>query len=291
MGASCTAFTSTVGLDLGGERPEEGSVAFQVLGDGVVLAQTDVLRADDAPVDLDVDVTGVNRLTLVATDGGDGKNNDHANWASALVECSEKTVGDSVVVETTPAEPTGDNGWYLEPVTVALSAEDPSLGDIQHRVNGGDWAVYAEPFVLSEEGSNLIETRQVLSSGSDESNTRLAAESATVLIDLSAPTIALNGLADGDSINEGSEAVVSWSTADTGSGVADGTATLNDESIDGESLDIGALSVGDYAVSVSVTDAAGRNSSASLAFTVVAADAPGTPGDDDNGAGRERRFK
>ncbi|WP_022884741.1 LPXTG cell wall anchor domain-containing protein [Glaciibacter superstes] len=53
--------------------------------------------------------------------------------------------------------------------------------------------------------------------------------------------------------------------------------------VDGESLDVGALSAGDYTVSVSVTDAAGRDSAVSLAFTVVGANAPGTPGDGDSG--------
>jgi hypothetical protein len=34
-----------------------------------------------------VDVTGARMLTLRVTDGGDGKNFDHADWADARVTC------------------------------------------------------------------------------------------------------------------------------------------------------------------------------------------------------------
>ncbi|WP_022885733.1 hypothetical protein [Glaciibacter superstes] len=116
----------------------------------------------------------------------------------------------------------------------------------------------------------------MLPTASGEISARLAADTTTVLIDLAAPTIAFEGVIDGDSLDEGAEAIVSWSTADTGSGAASTIATLNDESIHGES------SAGRYALSVSVTDAAGRDSSALLAFTVVGADTPGTPDDGDD---------
>jgi hypothetical protein len=93
LGGTCTAFRSVVGIDdevL--ETPGEsgtGSVRFQVYGDGALLAETSVLTNEDGAVELDVDVTGVRRLRLVADDGGDGKNFDHADWADARVVCGE----------------------------------------------------------------------------------------------------------------------------------------------------------------------------------------------------------
>jgi alpha-glucosidase len=48
-----------------------------------------VLSNDDGGVPLDVDVTGVRRLRLVADEGTDGKNFDHADWADANVTCEE----------------------------------------------------------------------------------------------------------------------------------------------------------------------------------------------------------
>jgi hypothetical protein len=62
-------------------------VVFQVVGDGEVLHDTGVLRGGTAAVPLDVDLTGVESLTLRVTDGGDGKNHDHADWADALLTC------------------------------------------------------------------------------------------------------------------------------------------------------------------------------------------------------------
>ncbi|MFI9486092.1 glycoside hydrolase family 97 catalytic domain-containing protein [Promicromonospora sp. NPDC052451] len=91
LGGTCTRLTAVVGIDdevL--DKPGDtgvGSVRFQVYGDGVLLTETPVLSNDDGGVPLDVDVTGVRRLRLVADEGGDGKNFDHADWADARVTC------------------------------------------------------------------------------------------------------------------------------------------------------------------------------------------------------------
>ncbi|MRG60301.1 glycoside hydrolase family 97 [Agromyces sp. CFH 90414] len=92
LGGTCSAFDAVVGIDdevL--ETPGEsgvGSVRFQVFGDGVLLAETAVLTNDDAALPLTVDVTGVQRLQLVAHEATNGKNHDHADWADARVTCS-----------------------------------------------------------------------------------------------------------------------------------------------------------------------------------------------------------
>lgn len=106
LGAQCTRFASTVGLSLTGERPYEGSVRFRVLGDGAdELAATEVMREGTAPVALDVDVTGVQMLTLLVDDGGDGKNNDHANWADARLECGGPVAPDTERPTATLVDP------------------------------------------------------------------------------------------------------------------------------------------------------------------------------------------
>lgn len=93
LGGTCTAFRAVVGIDdevL--NKPGDtgvGSVRFRVYGDGVLLTETPVLSNDDGGVPLDVDVTGVRRLRLVADEGTDGKNFDHADWADARVTCGE----------------------------------------------------------------------------------------------------------------------------------------------------------------------------------------------------------
>ncbi len=78
---AATRFQATVGVD--DERKGQGSVVFEVYVDGQQKAQTPVLHGGDAPVPLSVDLTNAHRLTLIVTDGGDGYNNDHADWADA----------------------------------------------------------------------------------------------------------------------------------------------------------------------------------------------------------------
>ncbi|MEV8412159.1 glycoside hydrolase family 97 catalytic domain-containing protein [Streptomyces niveus] len=74
-------FAAETGIDE--EKPDKGSVLFEVLGDGQVLARSGVLGPADEPYAFDVDVSGVGQLTLRVTDGGDGIDSDHADWADA----------------------------------------------------------------------------------------------------------------------------------------------------------------------------------------------------------------
>jgi alpha-glucosidase len=85
LGGACTGFAAQVGID--DEVMQSGSVEFQVLGDGRPLAASGVRRSADPAAALTADVTGVQMLTLRATDGGDDKNFDHADWGDARVSC------------------------------------------------------------------------------------------------------------------------------------------------------------------------------------------------------------
>ncbi len=76
-------FVSMVGVD--DERSDSGSVTFQVWVDGKLAADTGVLHGGDAPKRLEVDLTGAKRLALIVTDAEDGIENDHADWAGALI--------------------------------------------------------------------------------------------------------------------------------------------------------------------------------------------------------------
>lgn len=84
LGGRCSSFSAALGLD--DEITEPGSVAFQITGDGNALYDSGVLRPGPA-VPAEVDVTGVRMLVLRVTDGGDGKNFDHADWADAKLSC------------------------------------------------------------------------------------------------------------------------------------------------------------------------------------------------------------
>ena len=81
-GSTYTTFTSTVGVDDEVNGKGLATVRFQVLGDGVVLFDSGVL-SNGQTANVAVNVVGVKTLTLVASDGGDGIDYDHADWAAA----------------------------------------------------------------------------------------------------------------------------------------------------------------------------------------------------------------
>jgi glucose/arabinose dehydrogenase len=85
LGGSCSSFRATVGVD--DEVGSLGAVQFHVYGDDVRLWQSPVVTGSSAGVPVNVDVSGRSTLRLSITDGGDGLNYDHADWADARVVC------------------------------------------------------------------------------------------------------------------------------------------------------------------------------------------------------------
>ena len=83
--SGCTTLVVDVGVDA--EVGANGSVAFQVLADGLNLFETDVIRGSSMHQSLAIDLTGRKRLQLVTSDGGDGPENDHGDWADAQLIC------------------------------------------------------------------------------------------------------------------------------------------------------------------------------------------------------------
>ncbi len=85
-------FVAEVGIDnnadTGGVR---GSAVFAVVGDGAELARTGVCRGGEAPVAVEVDLTGVRALTLAVEDAGDGISYDQADWGDARLVAEDGT--------------------------------------------------------------------------------------------------------------------------------------------------------------------------------------------------------
>lgn len=78
-------FSAVVGIDDFQRNSPYSSVVFQVEADGKVVYESPVMRGDSAPQKVDLDVLGVQQLTLRVTDAGDGNNSDHADWAAATL--------------------------------------------------------------------------------------------------------------------------------------------------------------------------------------------------------------
>jgi alpha-galactosidase len=84
---ACTSLTATVGID-DEKKNSKGSVRFLVLADGKQVADSGVVTSTSGGHPLSADVSGAQVVHLVVTDGGDGNDSDHADWADASITCS-----------------------------------------------------------------------------------------------------------------------------------------------------------------------------------------------------------
>ncbi|MGA5037498.1 NPCBM/NEW2 domain-containing protein [Streptomyces capoamus] len=84
-GKDCEKVTADVGVD--DEKDTKGTVAFEIWADGTRAASTGVLTNAMPARALTADITGAQVVRLVVTDGGDGIDSDHADWADARLDC------------------------------------------------------------------------------------------------------------------------------------------------------------------------------------------------------------
>ncbi|WP_406386385.1 NPCBM/NEW2 domain-containing protein [Streptomyces sp. NBC_01618] len=84
-GGACSAVTAQVGVD--DETGTKGTVVFEVWADGTKVASTGVLTNAMPAQPLSADVSGAQMVRLLVTDGGDGIDFDHADWADLRISC------------------------------------------------------------------------------------------------------------------------------------------------------------------------------------------------------------
>lgn len=78
-----------VGVGTGNGKIEPGSVLFRVIGDGKELYNSGLIKAEQKPSSINVNLSGIQILELTATDGGDGSSGDHANWIGGIISYVE----------------------------------------------------------------------------------------------------------------------------------------------------------------------------------------------------------
>jgi len=82
--AAATAFEAVIGLADDTRECEPAAVTFEVLdGAGRVLFDSGLVVRGDPPQTVRLPLDAVSALTLVVTEGGNGRDCDHANWADA----------------------------------------------------------------------------------------------------------------------------------------------------------------------------------------------------------------
>jgi len=77
-------FYSLVGVD--DESGEWASMEFFVLGDKKVLWQSGIMKKGDQAQEITLDISGIQKLALYVSDGGDNINYDHADWINTYIE-------------------------------------------------------------------------------------------------------------------------------------------------------------------------------------------------------------
>jgi alpha-galactosidase len=86
LGKKATRFSALIAADDLGNK--DIPLTFYVLGDGKVLFESKAMSIGDAPVSINVDLTGIKQLGLLVTDkvGGIGNKRTYCNWVNAQVE-------------------------------------------------------------------------------------------------------------------------------------------------------------------------------------------------------------
>jgi alpha-galactosidase len=93
LGGTCTRLTGVAGIDdaVNNVGPQGGTATFTVSGDGEQRFGSGLVDRS-ATRSFDVDLTGVNVLSLQVGDGGDGTYNDRADWAGLQLTCGAAPV-------------------------------------------------------------------------------------------------------------------------------------------------------------------------------------------------------
>ncbi|MEZ0074770.1 NPCBM/NEW2 domain-containing protein [Planotetraspora sp. GP83] len=86
LGGHCTTVTTDVGLD--DEKGSKGTVSFEIWANGDKVADSGVMTNAMPAKTLTADVSGATLLRLVVTDGGDGVDSDHGDWAGTTIACA-----------------------------------------------------------------------------------------------------------------------------------------------------------------------------------------------------------
>ena len=142
---------------------------------------------------------GVTKIGLFVKHDGSGPATNVAfdNFVVDAESCGE--TGDTTPPTTThvldPAEPDGEEDWYVTPVEVTLNATDNEGGSgvdvTEYRFAGEEeWTTYSGPFTVDDEGSHTIQYRSTDNEGNTETP-----KSVSVKVDATAPTTTalLNG--------------------------------------------------------------------------------------------------
>lgn len=172
-----------------------------------------------------------------------------------------------------PAQPTGANGWYTGAVAAQLAATDNgALASVEVSQNGGQsWTnLYntrsgaIAPLNLTADGEH-----EVLYRATDTGGNVTEPATLEVKIDATAPVVEVTGVADGDELGSSKSIEFGFEASDATSGVDSSSATLDGQAVEPGTIDLWSLALGEHALVVTATDAAGHSTAVTVTFTVT----------------------
>ena len=149
LGGVASRLQSDLGVD--DEVGSNGSVVFHVLADGVEIFTSGVLTGGAAHPSINLDVTGVNRLTLGVSDADDGNSYDHADWAGAMV----------IVTNSAPQAPEAPVDLVASPGSAITLTWSNTLAALTYNVkrstvSGGGYTNIANVSITTFTDSNTV---------------------------------------------------------------------------------------------------------------------------------------
>ena len=174
----------------------------------------------------------------------------------------------TVTINLAPASPDGDNGWYVHPVGLSLSASDDSRGGVVRHCDLDPAGVPSSfdqlPSLLCSRTVSSDGLHTFYAAGEDPVDNTSAVVSAAFKIDATPPALAPT-ISPGGTLTPGQSATASPHATDATSGVATSSCDPVDTSTSG-----------DHSVTCRATDNAGNTGQATIAYSVRDATPPQT---------------
>ncbi|MGG7177353.1 NPCBM/NEW2 domain-containing protein [Clostridium paraputrificum] len=152
-------FEALLGVDTGIAAQNNSSIKFEILGDGKVLATTEVLKHADNMAYVNIPVKGVEELVIKVTDAGNGNASDHAVIANPKLTTNNAK---PVISAVDKVYKLGEVVDFMSGIT----ASDSEDGDLSSRVEiisnnfeDGKIGRFEVVYKVTDSDNNIVETK------------------------------------------------------------------------------------------------------------------------------------
>ncbi|WP_258171242.1 discoidin domain-containing protein [Paenibacillus sp. R14(2021)] len=173
-------------------------------------------------------------------------------------------------ITVVPAEPDGQNGWYVHPVELQLTASDDlsSVVKTEYSADGGvTWLPYTDPITLSEDAATTITYRSTDAAGNIETS-----KESHFKLDRTAPAVTAS-VYDGEVFTDDQAILPQIVVADAVSGVDASRTIVTLDGVQlqpGDAVELSGLTLGTHVLVVEASDNAGNAGTLTVHFQTTA---------------------